>query len=249
MAEQVSLSQALQVSFQQWETALETISARLEKLEQQVARLSELEQRIAALEQQLPAPNPQPASPAPSASVSPSTAQYPAESRLRLGLPPAVRAPVARWLGTHGVNEQTARNWVDLPLDDLPAALLYAKQKVDAAAKTRSLNRVLYRCTNRHCPCQDMSLPGPLPTQPAPLDDGLPPPVRSQVARWLAEHGANYNTATSLGWRLMPLDPRGALRFARDRIAASSGGGARARGVHLHNCVNPRCICHEVLAE
>ncbi len=77
----------------------------------------------------------------------------------------------------------------------------------------------------------------------------MPPPVRSYVARWLVQHGANYNTVMSVGWRQMPLDPRGAMQFARDRIKAPSGGGARARGVQLRPCTNPKCVCHEVLAE
>lgn len=243
-----SLSQA----FQHWEQTIETLSTRLEKLEQQVAQLDQLEQRIAALEQRLFPPNPQPTTSALSSHAASAARNLSVDTKLRLGLPPPVRARIARWLGEHGMNEQTARNWEDLPLDDLQAALLYAKQRAAAASKTRSPNRVLYRCENPHCPCQDMSLPGPLPIRSSPADasdDGMPPPVRRYIARWLAQHGANPNTVVSVGWRLMPLTPREALIFARDRIAAASGGGARARGVQLRPCTNARCVCHEVLAE
>ncbi len=240
MTENVSLSQA----FQQWEQTFQTLSERLEKLEQ----------RIGALEQQLASSSHSPiASSAAPQQVIPLGAKHPSvQEKLRLGLPPPVRARVARWLGGHGLNEQTCRAWVDMPLDDLYATLLYAQQRIAAFAKTRAPGRFLHRCDNPDCPCQDMSLPGPLPIRSSPAeasDDGMPPPVRSYVARWLAQHGANYHTVMSVGWRLMPLPPREALIFARDRIAAPSGGAARARGVQLRPCTNPRCVCHEVLAD
>ncbi len=151
MTEHFSLSQA----FQQWEQAFETISGRLEKLEQEIARLDQLDQRIEALEQRLvPASQPPIAPAAQARQPIPFGAKHPSvQEKLRLGLPPPVRARVARWLGEHGLNEQTCRAWGDMPLDDLHATLLYAQQRIATFAKTRAPGRVLYRCDNPDCPC------------------------------------------------------------------------------------------------
>lgn len=125
--------------------------------------------------------------------------------------------------------QMTALQEVVDRLGERVAALEAARQGLQMSHAERAAQKVVSR------PSGDLA-----PNSENPL----PPRVRTLVARWVAGHGGNENTIRR--WPDLPLEPREALRFVQERMIAL---GYRVGYARLHQCENPQCVCHQVLAD